>query len=471
MSLIELRKQLDNKEISAPELTRQYLSRIAKVDPKLNSYITVCTEQAEKAAVHAQEEIDRGNQGPLTGIPYAVKDIFCTKDIRTTAGSHILKEYIPPYSATAVEKCQDAVLLGKTNMDEFAMGSSTEYSAFGPTKNPFDLTRVPGGTSGGSTAAVAADLAVFALGTDTGGSIRQPASFCNVVGLKLTYGRISRYGVIASASSLDTVGMITQNVADGAYVLKQLAGHDPLDATTSPVPIDDYLNSLEKTVSGLRVGIPKEYLELAGLDPRIKERFLAVQKVLAKLGVGVEEISLPHSRYGLATYYILNPSENSSNLARYDGIQYGRPAKGANSLDEVYTKTREEGFGAESKRRIMIGTFCLSAGYYDAYYKQAQKVRTLVSEDFTKAFEQVDVIMSPTSPTLPFKLGERESDPLSMYTSDIYTIPASLAGLPAFSLPAGAVDNLPVAVQLIAPQFAEKRILQLGYHLEQSFDF
>lgn len=470
MPLQELRNKLDSKEISAVELTDMHLERIRSTNEQLNSFITVTEEHARERAQHAQAEIDNGNQGKLTGIPYAAKDIFCTKGIRTTAASRILEHYIPPYSATVIDKCHDAVLLGKTNTDEFAMGSSTEHSAYGPSKNPYDLSRVPGGSSGGSAVAVASNQAAFAFATDTGGSIRQPAAFCHVVGFKPTYGRISRYGVIAMASSFDTVGFFTRTIGDSAYLLEELAGADPLDSTTPQVPVQKYTEALQGNIKGLRIGIPKEYLEVEGFDPAIKNRFQEVVKTLEGLGAHIQEISLPHTKYALPAYYVLIPSEVSSNLARYDGMQYGKPADNAKSLEEVFLKTREQGFGPEVKRRIMIGTFCLSSGYVDAYYKKAQQVRTLVKKDFDDALQSVDVILAPTTPTLPFTIGEKAQDPVAMYLADIFTLPVNLAGVPAVSMPVGYINGLPTAVQFIAPQFQENRLFQAGSALEAALN-
>ncbi|MFH1426223.1 MAG: Asp-tRNA(Asn)/Glu-tRNA(Gln) amidotransferase subunit GatA [Candidatus Kerfeldbacteria bacterium] len=470
LSILQLREKLDSKELSAIDLAEHYLNRILETNDTLNSFITVDTEHVREHAKHAQAEIDNGNQSRLTGIPYAAKDLFCTKGVRTTAGSHILNEYVPPYSATVINRLRDGVLLGKTNMDEFAMGASTEYSAYGPTKNPYDLERVPGGSSGGSAVAVAAGQAPFALGTDTCGSTRQPASFCNVVGLKPTYGRISRYGVVALASSLDTVGIFARSVEDAAVVLEQIAGEDALDATTPSEPIDDYLSRMSDDISKMRVGIPKEFIEMDGFDPEVKESFERTVELLAEIGATIEEVSLPHTRYAVPAYYILCPSEASSNLARYDGIQYGKPSPDAKTLEEVFLKTREQGFGPEAKRRIMIGTFCLSSGYFDAYYKKAQQVRTLIREDFDEAYTKVDVLLAPTAPTLPFKLGEKSKDPIAMYLSDIFTGPASLAGVPTISVPSGFVQDLPVGVQFIGPQFGESKILAAARALEQAVE-
>lgn len=469
VSVIEWRRRLDVQEVSVAEVTDSYAQRIQQTNEALNSFITVAPgEQVQDQVEHAQREIDAGNAGALTGIPYAVKDLFCTRGMRTTAGSRILADYIPPYSSTAVARCADAVLLGKTNLDEFALGSSTEYSAFGPTHNPYDLSRVPGGTSGGSAAAVASGQVAFALGTDTGGSVRQPAAMCGVVGLKPTYGRISRFGVVAAASSLDTVGILAQTVADSAFVLSQLAGEDALDTTSPSVPVDRYMEGIEQGVHGMRVGIPAEFRSSDGVDPAITAQFEKVIQQLSALGAQVVDVSLPSLQYALASYYILNPSEVSSNLARYDGIQYGTPAP-ANSLEEVFLNTREQGFGPEAKRRILIGTFCLSSGYYDAYYKKAQQVRTLIRNDFDAAFQSVDFLLSPTSPVLPFPIGEKSDDPLAMYAADIFTVPVSLAGLPAVSVPVGFSDGLPVGVQCIGPQFQERPLLRAAYAIEQAF--
>lgn len=468
-TIVELRKRLDAKELSVRELTEQYLRRIEETNPSLNSFITVCADEALKRADHAQKEIDHGNQSALTGIPYAVKDLFCTRGIRTTAGSRILEQYTPPYNATAIERCTDAILLGKTNQDEFAMGSSNEHSAFGPVKNPFDLERVPGGSSGGSAAAVASGQAVFALGTDTGGSIRQPASFTNVVGFKPTYGRISRFGVIAMSSSIDTVGTLTSTVADAAVLLQEFAGPDGRDATMPQQPVDDYSSGLERGVEGLRIGIPKEYLSLEGMDPRVRERLEQVVERARESGATIVEVSLPHTKYALPTYYVICPSEVSSNMARYDGMQYGHRSPDAQSLQEVLVQTREHGFGPEVKRRILVGTFCLSAGYVDAYYKKAQRVRTLIRQDFDEAFRLVDMLLTPTSPTLPFKIGERQSDPLAMYAADTFTVPAPLAGVPAISVPTGVIDGLPVAAQLVAPQFQEQLLLRAAAGVESLY--
>lgn len=468
-TLAQLRARLDAKEISALELAEQYLDRIRATNSQLNSFITVDEEHVRRRAQHAQTEIDGGNQSALTGIPFAAKDVFCTKGVRTTAASKILNDYIPPYSASVIDRLRDSVLLGKTNMDEFAMGSSTEFSAYGVVRNPYDLDRVPGGSSGGSAVAVAAGQAAWALGTDTGGSIRQPASFTNVVGFKPTYGRISRYGVVAMSSSLDTVGFFTNTVADSALILQELAGADPLDATTPDLPVDSYLTGLAERLDTLRIGIPKEYANAEGVSADVKAVFERTIELLSGLGAEIMEVSLPHTQYALPAYYIICPSEVCSNLARYDGIQFGSRATGAKDLDEVFLMTREEGFGPEVKRRIMIGTFCLSSGFYDSYYHKAQQVRALVIEDFQEAFRTVDLLLSPTSPTLPFKIGDRAADPLAMYAADMFTVPSSLAGLPAVSIPVGFMNKLPVAVQLIGPQFGERQLLGAAHALEQAF--
>lgn len=464
-AILKLHNQLVNKEISSLELTKEYLKKI-KEQSKLNAFITVCEKQALTAAKEADKLIAAEDYNVLTGIPYALKDIFCTKDIRTTAGSKILEPYIPPFNATVVAKLSDAVLLGKTNMDEFAMGASGESSAFGPTKNPLDETRVPGGSSSGAAAAVASNQAVFALGTDTGGSIRQPASFCGLTGLKVTYGRVSRYGVIAMASSLDTIGPITQDVEDAALVLQAIAGKDKLDSTTPDVAVPDYIKEMKKEIKGLKVGIPKEYFFAPGLDNKVKKIIEQAIEKIKRLGVKISEVSLPHTKYAIPVYYIIVPAEVSSNLARYDGIKYGYKAADVSDLLAVYEKSRAFGFSDEAKRRIMIGAYSLSAGYVDAYYKQASKVRTLIRKDFAQVFKKVDCLITPATPTTAFKLGEKIQDPLSMYLADILTAPVNLAGVPALSLPAGEINGLPVGMQIIGDLFRESDILRLGYAFE-----
>lgn len=466
--ILELHQQLKEKKISALELVEEYFKAIKAKNPELNAYLTLGEEQAKKQAQDLDKKGDFSSL--LAGIPYSLKDNFCTEGIKTTAGAKILANYLPPYSATAYLRLQGAgaILLGKTNMDEFAMGASTENSAFGPSKNPHDLERVPGGSSGGSAAAVAANLCIFSLGTDTGGSIRQPAAFCGCVGLKPTYGRVSRYGVIAMASSLDTVGPLTQTVEDATIVLQTIAGHDDLDSTTPPVPVPDYLEEIKKEVKGMKVGIPKEYFG-EGIEKEVKEKIEQAIARVEGLGVRIVEVSLPHTKYAIPTYYIIVPAEVSSNLARYDGLRYGQQIKGKNLL-ETYLKSRSQGLGAESKRRIMLGTYTLSAGYYEAYYLKAMKVRTLIRKDFSQAFAKVDVLLTPTTPTVAFKLDEKTTDPLQMYLADIFTCSANLAGISGISLPVGKVDHLPVGLQILGPQFDEAKVLRLAYYLEKCYN-
>jgi aspartyl-tRNA(Asn)/glutamyl-tRNA(Gln) amidotransferase subunit A len=469
-TLLGAAKAIRDKEISSREFTRALLSRIEWINPKINAYITILPETAMRDAEARDEEIARGHvRGPLHGVPVALKDIFCTKGIRTTCASRILRDFDPPYDATVTERIRaaGAVLLGKQNMDEFAMGSSTETSFFGPALNPWATDRIPGGSSGGTAAAVAAGACFAGVGTDTGGSIRQPASLCGVVGMKPTYGRVSRYGMIAFASSLDQGGPITRTVPDAAVVLAAIAGYDRRDSTSVDVPVPDYLAATERGVEGMRVGLPREYFA-ESLSASIKT---AVTKALAALtsrGAEGVEISLPHTEYALSTYYLIAPAEASSNLARYDGVRYGHRADGAKGLIEMMSRTRAEGFGAEVKRRIMIGTYALSAGYYDAYYGKAQKVRTLLRRDFTEAFARVDVILTPTAPTPAFRVGEKVDDPLNMYLSDIYTIPASLAGIPGISVPCGlSPDGLPIGAQLLGKHFDEESLLAAAAMIER----
>lgn len=465
-----LRHALDSKQISARELTEHILERIDETEPQLHSFITITREEALRAADQAQREIDAGNQEALTGIPFALKDNFCTRGIRTTAGSNILKDYLPPYTATAAERLSDAILLGKTNLDEFAMGSSTEHSAFGNTANPFDLERVPGGSSGGSAASVASGQAPFALGSDTAGSVRLPAAFCNVVGFKPTYGRIPRYGVIAMASSLDTVATFTRSVKDAALLLNHMAGPDGFDATASTAPVRDYKAALQETPK-LRIGIPREYMEQEGLDPEMKQRVEAAAAVLQEQGHEVMEVSLPHTKYALAVYHVLSPGEVSSNMARYDGIQFGTAADNAASLSDAIIQARESGFGAEVKRRIIFGTFALSSDSFDAYYKKAQQVRTLIRRDFDTAFDTVDTLLTPTCLGPAFKFGDNMENPLQMYLADVFTNPATLAGLPAISVPTTPINGLPVGIQLIAPQFEEARLLSVAHQFQEAHSF
>ncbi len=476
-SISELHQQLINKERSAVEITQEALKRISQLEPKLKSFICVTADKAlaqarqVDAKIAAREEI-----GPLAGIPIAVKDNMCTQGIPTTCGSKILENFIPPYESTVTQKLLDAgaVILGKTNLDEFAMGSSTENSAYQVTANPWDLERVPGGSSGGSAAAVASDEAVVALGSDTGGSIRQPASFCGVVGMKPTYGLVSRYGLVAYASSLDQIGPFARTVQDTAVLLQAIAGYDPKDSTSLNVSIPDYSKQLKPNLrpkGKIRIGLIKETFG-EGLDPLVNQSVTKAMEVLQELGAEIQIVSCPRFRYGLPTYYIIAPSEASANLARYDGVKYGfRVPKSENLLD-MYAKTRAEGFGSEVKRRIMIGTYTLSAGYYDAYYLKAQKVRTLIKEDFDKAFAQVDVLACPTSPTTAFKAGEKTDDPLSMYLSDLMTIPVNLAGLPALNLPCGFDQKgLPIGMQLISNVLQESLLLEVAYVYEQSHNW
>ncbi|PJE68472.1 Asp-tRNA(Asn)/Glu-tRNA(Gln) amidotransferase GatCAB subunit A [Candidatus Shapirobacteria bacterium CG10_big_fil_rev_8_21_14_0_10_38_8] len=454
LTIKEAREGLKKKQFSCLELVKSCLEQINKTNSKLNSFITVCEEEATEKAV----EIDRGfrERKPLLGIPIALKDLYCTKGIKKTAGSKVLENYIPVYDATVVDKLKNAgaIIIGKTNCDAWAHGASGENSDFGPTRNPWNLERTPGGSSSGSAVAAAADECLAAMGTDTGGSVRLPASFCNVVGLKPTYGRVSRYGVVAMASSLDCMGHLTKTVEDSALILGVTAGFDPKDATSSNKPVEDYLEGIRgnRGTRRIRIGLPKEYFG-EGLDARIKEKILGALGVLEDLGAKIIEVSLPHTKYALAAYYIIQPAEVSSNLARYDGIRFG------NDRDK---------FGDEAKRRIMLGTYILSAGYYDAYYLKAMKVRTLIKRDFNEVFKKVDVLISPVSPNPPFKLGEKVNDPMQMYLADIYTVTANLAGIPGLSIPAGFVDGLPVGMQILGPQFSEKMLFQVGKIYEQS---
>jgi aspartyl-tRNA(Asn)/glutamyl-tRNA(Gln) amidotransferase subunit A len=473
LTVHELHEKLKKKELSSVEATKAMLARIEATDGKVNAFITVCNEEALESAMAADKRIASGNMDILTGIPIALKDIFLTKGIRTTCASKMLENFIPPYDATSWSKLQErgAVLLGKLNQDEFAMGSSCESSAFGTTKNPWNQECIPGGSSGGSAAAIAAQQAVATLGTDTGGSIRQPASHCGCVGLKPTYGRVSRYGVIAYASSLDQVGPMTRDVRDAAIMLGAISGHDPLDSTSVERPVPDYLESLQPDVKGLKIGLPKEYY-IEGLDPDVKKAMELAIETYRGMGAEFIDISLPHTDYAVACYYLIATAEASSNLARYDGVRFGHRSAKAGSLIEMMSRSRDEGFGAEVKRRIMLGTYALSSGYYDAYYLKAQKVRTLIMQDFLKAFEKVDVILTPVAPTPAFKIGEKTSDPLQMYLSDIFTIPVNLAGTCGLSVPAGmSSEGLPIGMQLIGRPFGEEAILRAGYAFEQSTEW
>ena len=468
-TIVEARKLLDAKEISSVELTRAYLDRIDAVDGKVQALMTVTGDLALEQAKDADAAIARGEAAALTGVPVILKDVLCTKGVRTTCSSKMLENFIPPYDAGVVErlKARGAVIIAKANMDEFAMGSSTENSAYFTTHNPWDLTRVPGGSSGGSAAAVSAGEAPAALGSDTGGSIRQPASFCSVTGLKPTYGLVSRYGLIAFASSLDQIGPLTQDVADSALMLNAIAGYDPRDSTSVPQPEADYYGCLGGSVKGMRLGVPKEYFA-QGVTPEVKAAVDAALKVYEDLGCSIEECSLPTTSYALAVYYIIAPSEASANLARYDGVKYGFSYKDTESMWEAMEKTRGLGFGPEVKRRIMLGTYALSAGYYDAWYVKAQKVRTVIRREFDAAFEKYDALITPTAPTVPFKIGEKAADPFSMYLSDICTIPVNIAGLPGISIQAGFADNLPIGLQIIGKPFSEKTILNLGHAYQQN---
>jgi aspartyl-tRNA(Asn)/glutamyl-tRNA(Gln) amidotransferase subunit A len=470
MGIAEWREQLQRGEVSARELTDQHLARIEAVDSTVHAYLEVTAERARADADRIDAARAAGEALPsLAGVPLAIKDNLCTRGIRTTCSSRMLENFIPPYESTVTERLWQAgaVLLGKTNLDEFAMGSSTETSAFGPSRNPWDPERVPGGSSGGSSAAVAAGECVASLGSDTGGSIRQPAAFCGVVGLKPTYGRVSRYGLVAFASSLDQVGPFSRSVADAAELLQVIAGEDPRDSTCLRAPVPDYRAALQQPVAGLRVGLIKECFEAEGLDPQVKASVMAAAEQLQALGCELVEVSCPRFNDGIATYYVIAPSEASANLARYDGVKYGYRAEGAGSLAEMTARSRAEGFGDEVQRRILIGTYALSAGYVDAFYKKAQQVRTLIRRDFDRAFQAVDVLLTPTSPTTAFRFGAHAEDPLAMYLADLLTIPANMAGLPAISVPCGFdQQGLPIGVQLITGVLQEERLLQVAHHYE-----
>ncbi len=471
-TVAELAAKLRAKEISSVELTGVYLDRIAQLDKTLNSYISVCSEHALAQARTADQRLQQGQGGPLTGVPIAHKDIFCTEGVKTTCGSKMLDSFIAPYDATVVSKGNETglVMLGKTNMDEFAMGSSNETSFYGAVKNPWDTAAVPGGSSGGSAAAVAARLAPAATGTDTGGSIRQPAALCGITGLKPTYGRVSRYGMIAFASSLDQGGPMARSAEDCALLLSAMAGYDYRDSTSLDQPVPDYQATLNDSLQGLKIGLPKEYFG-DGLDNQVAAAIEAAIAEYKKLGAEVVEISLPNTRLAVPSYYVVAPAEASSNLARYDGVRYGYRCQSPKDLLDLYKRSRGEGFGAEVKRRIMIGTYVLSAGYYDAYYLKAQQLRQLISDDFKRAFEQVDVIMGPTSPTVAFNLGEKADDPVTMYLSDIYTIAVNMAGLPGMSVPVGFVDRRPVGMQLIGNYFNEARLLNIAHQYQRVTDW
>ena len=469
----ELHDLLLAGKTSSLEITRSVFERIAEQDDKVKAYVTLSKETALEQARAADQRLkNKTNLSPLTGIPIAVKDNMCTKGLRTTCSSKILANYLPPYDATVVTKLKEAgaVIIGKTNLDEFAMGSSTENSAFQKTRNPWDLETVPGGSSGGSAAAVAAGEAILATGSDTGGSIRQPASFCGVVGLKPTYGRVSRYGLVAFASSLDQIGPLAKDVEDAALMLNVIAGHDAQDSTSADRPVPDYRRALVNDVKKIKIGLVRELMG-EGIEPEIKAAVKKAAADLANLGAEISEVSLPSLEYAITTYYLIAPAEASSNLARFDGVKFGYRSKDAKDLISMYYNTRREGFGQEVKRRIMLGTYALSAGYYDAYYLKALKVRTLIKQDFEKAFGRCDVLISPTSPTAAFKVGEKSADPLAMYLSDIATIPVNLAGLPAVSLPCGFSRGLPIGLQIIGQAFAEEPVLRTAYAYEQNTEW
>ena len=473
LTIHELQEMLRKGEVTSRDITESVFRRIEEVEGKTRAFITLMKEQGLRQAEMADMRIKEGKQSRLTGIPLAIKDNMCIKGINTTCGSKILENYIPPYNGTVIERLKEhlPVLIGKTNMDEFAMGSSTETSYFGVTHNPWDIERIPGGSSGGSASAVAADECIAALGSDTGGSIRQPAACCGIVGLKPTYGRVSRFGLVAFASSLDQIGPMTKDVRDCSILLSVISGHDKLDSTSIDLEAADYEKSLGMDIKGLKIGIPMEYFT-EGIAPDVDKSLWSAVKELEKLGASCKEISLPHSEHAVAVYYLIAPAEASSNLARYDGVKYGHRASGTKGLMDMYTQTRSEGFGQEVKRRIMLGTYALSAGYYDAYYKKASQVRTLIKRDFDEAFKECDVLLTPTAPTPAFKIGEKTDDPLQMYLSDIFTIPANLAGIPGLSIPCGfSREGLPIGLQLLGKHFDEGRLLQVAYAFEQHTDY
>ncbi|MEA2594404.1 MAG: aspartyl-tRNA(Asn)/glutamyl-tRNA(Gln) amidotransferase subunit [Thermomicrobiales bacterium] len=471
LTAAEARRLLDGREISAVELTDAHLARIERLEPRLFCHIEVMSDVARAQAIEADRRIAAGEAAALTGIPVSLKDVLVTVDAPTTAASKILRGYRSPYDATVVRRLreQGAVFVGKSNTDEFAMGSSTENSAYGPTRNPWKTTAVPGGSSGGPAAAVAAGEAIASLGSDTGGSIRQPAGFCGVVGLKPTYGRVSRYGLMAFASSLDQIGPFTRSVEDAAILLEAIAGQDPFDATSVPVAVPNYRAALGGDLRGTRIGVAQEY-SVSGMEAGVEAAVAAAVTRLEELGAELVPVSLPHTKYALPTYYITAPAEASANLARYDGVKYGLSVE-AGSLREMYERTRGEGFGPEVKRRIMLGTYALSSGYYDAYYVKAQKVRTLLKQDFDKAFEQVDAIVAPTSPTVAFPIGARTDDPYQMYLADVFTIPANMAGLPGIAVPCGFSDGLPVSLQILGKAFDEEKVLRIAHAYEQATEW
>jgi aspartyl-tRNA(Asn)/glutamyl-tRNA(Gln) amidotransferase subunit A len=465
---------LREKKISAVELTQAVIQRIQETDDRVGAYITLCEASALEQARDADRRIAKGDPLPLAGIPLAVKDVLCTRGVRTTCGSKILENFVPPYDATAIRRLRDAgaVIIGKTNMDEFAMGSSNEYSAFQLTRNPWDLSRIPGGSSGGSAAAVAADMCLGAVGTDTGGSVRQPAAHCSVVGMKPTYGRVSRFGLVAFASSLDQVGPLSKCVYDNTLLMKVVAGHDPKDSTSAPVSVPDYPRAAEGRLDGVTVGVPVEYRSLKGMDPDVSDAVSQAVQTVEALGARCVEVSLPHTPYAVAAYYVIAPSEASSNLARYDGVKYGFRDPEATELGDMYRKTRSHGFGPEVQRRIIIGTYCLSAGYYDAYYKKASQVRTLIIQDFKKAFDTCRLLLSPVAPTPAFPIGEKVEDPLTMYLSDVFTLSANLAGIPGISVPCGfSRQGLPIGLQIMGNHFDEAMVYRAAYQFEAATEF
>lgn len=473
LTLLQAFTGLRKGEFTSRQLTDACFEQIEKYDEKIKSYLTLNKEEAYAQADAVDEALKSGaSLSPLAGIPVAIKDIFCTNGLRTTSASKVLDNYIPPFDATAVKILREAgaVILGKTNLDEFAMGGSTENSGFFPTHNPWDYDRVPGGSSGGSAASVSADMCFYSLGTDTGGSIREPASFCGVSGLKVSYGRVSRYGVMAMTSSLDTIGPFGKNVEDIALIMEYLAGHDEKDATTPNIVVDKYTEEINKDIKGLKIGLPKEYF-VEGMNDGVRQIVLDTAKKLEEMGAEIVDISLPHTDLAVAAYYIICPSEVSSNMARYDGMRFGLSDRSGESLLDIYLNSRAQGIGAEVKRRIMIGTYALSAGYYDAYYKKAMQIRTLVKNDFESAFEQVDAILTPVAPAVAFKIGEKIGDPLQMYLEDIFTIPPSLAGICGLSIPAGFIDDLPVGVQILGKRFDEKTVLRVGHQFQKQTDY
>ena len=472
LTVTEAQRLLQRGEISSVELTRACLDRANLVEDRVRSFLALTTDLALAQAAEADRRLANGNAGPLTGVPVQVKDVMCTRGVPTTCASLMLEKFVPVYDATAVGRLFEdgAVMLGKGNMDEFAMGSSCENSAFHPTHNPWDLARVPGGSSGGASAAVAAGETVYALGSDTGGSVRQPAALCGVTGLKPSYGLVSRYGLVAYASSLDQIGPLGRSAADCAMVLNAIAGHDPRDATSLPLPAEDYTARLDEDISGLRLGMPDEYFA-EGVEPGVRDAVEKAAKVLEDRGASVQEVSLPTTKYALACYYIIAPAECSANLARYDGVKYGASYQGAGDMWEAMERTRQYGFGPEVTRRIMLGAYALSAGYYDAYYLKAQRVRTLIRQDFARVFEKVDALVTPTSPVIAFPLGEKTGDPVQMYQIDVCTVPANIAGLPGLSVPCGFSEGLPVGMQFIGPHLSDATLLRLGHAYQQVTDW